>query len=64
MVGKIGIEIKVDGSVASVTRQLWRYAKRDEVDELILVTTRSKHREIVGPILGKELYVVHLLTFF
>jgi hypothetical protein len=61
--GKIGIEVKVDGSTPAVTRQLWRYAQQETIDEIILITTRSKHRTIVGPINGKAVYIVHLLTF-
>jgi len=63
IVGKIGIEVKVDSSAPVVTRQLWRYAQQEAIDELILVTTRSKHRVIEGPINGKPVYIVHLLTF-
>jgi hypothetical protein len=60
---KVGIEVKVDGSTAEVTRQLWRYAQQEAIAEIILVTTRSKHRTIAGPINGKPVYIVHLLTF-
>jgi hypothetical protein len=60
---KIGIEVKVDGSAPEVTRQLWRYAQQESIAELILLTTRSKHKAIIGPINGKPIYVVHLLTF-
>ena len=60
---KVGIEVKVDGSTAEVTRQLWRYAQQEAIAQLILVTTRSKHLSIQGPILEKPLYIVHLLTF-
>lgn len=60
---KVGIEVKVDGSTAAVTRQLWRYAQQETIDEIILVTTRSKHLAIQGPILEKPIFIVHLLTF-
>lgn len=63
MVEKVGIEVKTDGTTADVTRQLWRYAKQPTISELILVTTRSKHRVIESPINGKPLYIVHLITF-
>lgn len=64
----IGIEVKTHDSrggagLAAVTRQLWRYAKSDEVKALVLVTTRSKHRDLPKEILGKPLLVVHLNTF-
>jgi len=64
----IGIEVKTDDSrggagLSAVTRQLWRYAKSDEVKSLILITTRSKHRELPPDILGKPLLVVYLNSF-
>lgn len=48
LVGKIGIECKVGGSKMEVLRQLQRYAQFDEIDELILVTTKSRHLELRG----------------
>lgn len=43
VVARVGIECKVDGSVAEVTRQLDRYALWGELDELVLVTTQGRH---------------------
>ena len=64
----IGIEIKTNDSrggagLAAVTRQLWRYAKHDDIKSLILITTRSKHRDLPAEILGKPLFVVYLNSF-
>lgn len=64
----VGIEIKTDDSkggsgLSAVTRQLWRYAKCEEIKTLILVTTRSKHRDLPAEILGKPLLVVYLNSF-
>ncbi len=64
----IGIEVKTDDSkggagLSVVTRQLWRYAKSDDVKALILVTTRFKHRSLPSEILGKPLFVVYLNSF-
>jgi hypothetical protein len=64
----IGIECKTNdsrggASLSSVTRQLWRYAKNDDIKAIILVTTRSKHRDLPSEILGKPLYVVYLNSF-
>ena len=66
--GGIGIECKTNDSrggagLAAVTRQLWRYAKNDEVKAIILITTRAKHRDLPKEIFGKPLYVVYLNSF-
>ena len=66
--GGIGVECKTNDSrggagLAAVTRQLWRYAKNDEVKAIILITTRAKHRDLPKEILGKPLYVVYLNSF-
>jgi hypothetical protein len=68
LAGGIGIECKTNDSrggagLSAVTRQLWRYAKCDDVKAIILITTRSKHRNLPGEILGKPLYVVYLNSF-
>ena len=67
-VEKIGIECKTQDSrggagLTAVTRQLWRYAKSDDISSLILITTRSKHRDLPTEILGKPLLVVYLNSF-
>jgi hypothetical protein len=64
----VGLEIKTNDSrggsgLSAVTRQLWRYAKSDEIKALVLVTTRSKHRDLPTEILGKPLLVVYLNSF-
>jgi len=65
----IGIECKSDDStggtsLAAVTRQLMRYAQSDQVNELILLTTMSKHKHLPDTMNGKPLYIVHLLLSF
>ena len=64
----IGIEVKTNDSkggagLSAVLRQLWRYAKSDQVKSLVIVTTRSKHRDLPSEILGKPLHVIHLHGF-
>lgn len=61
LVGTIGVELKVDGSLSSVTRQLHRYAASPLVSELLLVTTRMRHRNMPGSFNGKAITVVHLI---
>jgi hypothetical protein len=62
LVDRIGIEVKVDGSLSQVVRQLWRYAQRPEISALILVTSRAKHDPIPPLINGKSVFCVHLLS--
>jgi hypothetical protein len=64
----VGIEIKTNDSkggagLAAVTRQLWRYAKCEQIKSLVLITTRSKHRDLPTEILGKPVLVVYLNSF-
>lgn len=56
-----GVEVKVDGSLADVLRQLHRYAGCTELDELVLVTTRSKHHRIPATI-GARQIPLHLVS--
>lgn len=55
------LEVKVDGGLSLVTRQLHRYAQHETVRGLILVTTRAQHRALPLSITGKALEVVHLI---
>lgn len=69
LIGDLGIECKADDSsggtsLAAVTRQLLRYAQSDQVKELILLTTMSKHKNLPDSLNGKPLYIVHLLLSF
>jgi len=64
----IGIEVKTNdskggASLSQVTRQLWRYAKIETIKAIILVTSRSKHRDLPAEILGKPVFVVYLSSF-
>lgn len=56
----IAIEIKVEGSLTSVTRQLHRYAQLPGVDEIILVTDKAKHRAVPREMNKKTVNVIYL----
>jgi hypothetical protein len=59
--GRVGIEVKVAGTAASVARQLARYAASPSLDELVLVTIRSLHARVPRVVGGKAVHVVSLL---
>ena len=63
----VGIECKVKGSAASVVSQLLRYAESDQVNELILVTSKRLHLAMPpfqdGELLGKPLFGVWVHAF-
>lgn len=56
----VGLEVKMAGSLASVTRQLSRYARSPRVNVLVLVTTRSQLRAVPAELLGKPVEVIYL----
>lgn len=61
LAGTVGIEVKIDGSWASVIRQLTRYAKCTDVGSLVLVTSRAKHHHLPDQLAGKPLHLVSLV---
>lgn len=60
LAARVGIEVKTAGSWRTVMAQLLRYARCDEIDHLILVTTRANHRLIPSTLHGKPVTVVVL----
>ncbi|MCC4250743.1 hypothetical protein [Microbacterium testaceum] len=60
LLARVGIEVKIDGAWRAVTRQLLRYARCDEIDHLILVTTRPSHQLVPSTLNGKPVTVVVL----
>jgi hypothetical protein len=60
-VGGVAIEVKVDGSLTDVLRQLSRYAEQPAVDVLVLVTTRATHARVPTSMGGKPIRLVHLV---
>jgi hypothetical protein len=61
LVASTGIEVKVKGTLAEVTRQLHRYAGAAVIDALLLVTTSARVSRLPITMMGKPLRVVHLL---
>ena len=59
--GHLGLEVKIEGALSEVTRQLHRYAQHDQIQGLVLVTTRMRHRALMRELNGKRIDVVHLI---
>lgn len=53
----VGLEVKVDGSLAAVTRQVHRYAQSAVVAGVLLVTTRHRHDHLPLSFSGKPVRV-------
>lgn len=64
LVDDIGIEVKVDGSITLLTRQLYRYAKLPEVSSLVVVVTRMRLANLPPEINGKPVFVVRVIPAF
>lgn len=60
LIGRVGLEVKVNGSWRDVDRQLRRYLRSDRLDALILVTARARHRRI--PAGDGKVLVIHQLA--
>lgn len=58
MVGRVGLEVKIGGSISALTAQLIRYAGLPEIDELVLVTSQYRLGNLPATIGGKPLTVV------
>lgn len=58
----LGIELKIDGGRNDVLRQLLRYTEHDDIKALLLITTRSKHRDMLNTLGGKPLAVYQVIS--
>ena len=57
----VGVEVKIGGSVAALTRQLERYAAFPVIDELLVITTKAQHHHIPHEIGGKPVVLCSLI---
>jgi len=62
LVESLGVEIKVRGTRADVTRQVHRYLQHESIRGLLLVTTRAELARLPPTISGKPVYTHHLLS--
>ena len=57
----IGVEVKIDGSISALTRQIHRYAQHDRISSLVVVTSRSRLANLPSSMNEKTVRVVHLI---
>ena len=48
VVGSVGVEVKIKGSVDALRRQIERYSEDDRFAEFLVVTTKPIHRAVNG----------------
>lgn len=58
---RVAVEVKVDGSLSAVTRQLHRYATHSEVAAVTLVTTLRRHDRMPKVMNNKLVTVIVIL---
>lgn len=56
----LAIEVKVGGSLAALTRQLYRYAVTPDLAGFVVVTTRSEHQRLPAVLDGRPVAVCYL----
>ena len=61
IVERVGIEVKVGGSTSALIRQVHRYAQSEELDAIVVVTTRGHHQIPKDEINGRQV-IVHSLA--
>jgi hypothetical protein len=58
LVDRVGIEVKVAGSTEAAVRQCTRYLQSDQLDDVILVTSRARHQVELDPALPIHVHQV------
>lgn len=59
-VGGVAVEVKIDGSLSELTRQVQRYAGLPEVSGVLAVVGRARLRNLPESLCGKPVGVLHL----
>jgi hypothetical protein len=62
LIDDLGLEIKVRGTRADVTRQIHRYLQHDAIRGVMVVTTRAELARLPSTISGKPVFAHHLVS--
>jgi len=62
LIDDLGVEIKVRGTRADVTRQVHRYLQHASIRGVMLVTTRAELARLPPTISGKPVFTHHLVS--
>jgi len=60
----VGIEVKIDGSVSALTRQLIRYAKLPQISALLVVVSAIRLSNLPSQIEGKPVVCLRMMRAF
>lgn len=60
LAGRIGLEVKVDGGISALTRQLHRYAQVEAIEEILVVTSRARHANVPTEMAGTPVRIYTL----
>lgn len=64
LTGGLGIEVKIDGSISALTRQLFRYAELPQITALVVVVGKNTLGNLPPAINGKPVHVVRIQRAF
>jgi hypothetical protein len=60
----IALEVKVDGSISALTRQLFRYAEYPKISAIIVVAGKLRLTDLPGEINGKPIICISVMRAF
>jgi hypothetical protein len=60
----LGVEVKIDGSISALTRQLHRYAQLEALKTLVVVVGRVRLTNLPSVMNGKSVHVIAVLRAF
>ena len=63
LVGGLGIEVKIDGSLAALTRQAHRYTALPSIESLLVVTSRFRLTDLPPTLNGKRVECFRVGSF-